>query len=113
VLVYLSERALKLASPKLGSDEARVFCDIQQVRGPREGERAIKGSGCSEKGEHVRLIDGSHHAHTQEKLFADYRIESLANNSILFEASQIARTPPPPWISHHNPYPSNAFPHHN
>jgi hypothetical protein len=33
VLVYLSERALKLASPKLGSDEARVFCDIQQVNG--------------------------------------------------------------------------------
>lgn len=50
VLMYLSERTLKLASPKLGSDEVRVFCDIQQ-----------------------------------EKLFTDYRIESLANNSILFE----------------------------
>lgn len=50
VLVYLSERTLKLASPKLGSDEVRVFCDMQQ-----------------------------------EKLFTDYRIESLANNSILFE----------------------------
>lgn len=49
-LVYLSESTLKLASPKLGSDEVRVFCDIQQ-----------------------------------EKLFTEYRIESLANNSILFE----------------------------
>lgn len=59
VLVYLSERTLKLASPKLGSDEVRVFCDIQQ-----------------------------------EKLFTDYRIESLANNSILFEVRACVRACP-------------------
>ncbi|GAB5033927.1 checkpoint protein [Nannochloropsis oceanica] len=49
-LIYLSERSIKFASPKLGSDDVRVFSEIEQ-----------------------------------EKIFRDYRIESLANNSILFE----------------------------
>lgn len=30
-LIYLSERTIKFASPKLASDEVRVFCEIQQV----------------------------------------------------------------------------------
>ncbi len=52
----------------------------------------------------TRYTHAHAHAHAQEKLFTDYRIESLANNSILFEASKAharthththARTPPP------------------
>lgn len=31
-LIYLSERTIKFASPKLGSDDVRVFSEIQQVR---------------------------------------------------------------------------------
>ncbi|TFJ82210.1 hypothetical protein NSK_006539 [Nannochloropsis salina CCMP1776] len=49
-LIYLSERSIRFASPKLGSDEVRAFSEIQQ-----------------------------------EKVFSEYRIASLANNSILFE----------------------------
>lgn len=39
-LIYLSERSIKFASPKLGSDDVRVFSEIEQVRrggGVREG----------------------------------------------------------------------------
>lgn len=42
-LIYLSERSIKFASPKLGSDEVRVFSEIEQVRrgeGGKEGRRA-------------------------------------------------------------------------
>ena len=38
-LIYLSERSMKFASPKLGSDEVRVFSEIEQVRRRGEGGR--------------------------------------------------------------------------
>eukprot|EP00624_Nannochloropsis_granulata_P003189 evm.model.NODE_26153_length_34556_cov_35.353714.10 len=49
-LIYLSERSIKFASPKLGSDEVRVFSEIeQQQQQQQQQQRAVPSLGGKNK----------------------------------------------------------------